>query len=238
MSPQFEELVVEHALAALEKQVRFDGWLGRHGWNWDRESGLLTLRRLEAGASGAVTICATQALGSVSRMSDTWTWIWANDLAEISDELMNSARRLRTIGEEQVVPEFTNGEFPSVEVDAHLLSLVAMGLSEADAYFRGSYLGGEGFVLINAGELGGVIPASPARTNEVIKILQEVDAVCADHRRAIMAYLRRIDWDIEENAGIVVAQNGNERLQLTFDPAGRLLSICDGDRIVDANKVT
>ncbi len=151
MSPQLEELIIEHALTALAKQMRFDALLGRHEWRWENETGLLKVRRLDAG--GATLTCATQALGSVSRMSETWTWIWANDLAEISDDLMTAARELRAIGEKNNVPEFTTGEFPREQVNAHLLALVAMELLNADAYFRGSYLGGEGFVLINRGEL-------------------------------------------------------------------------------------
>ncbi len=213
MSPQLQELVVEHALTALEKQMRFDAWLGRHGWHWERESGLLTLRRFEENEF----VCATQALGSVSRMSDTWTWIWANDLAEVSDELMTSARQLRALGEENHVPEFITGEFPHAQVDAHLLSLVAMGIVKADAYFRGAYLGGEGFVLINRGALDAVLPPLPRSAAQVCKIVREVDALCEDHRRAVTFYLCHHNWIVEADNENLTACYDKEEIQLTFE---------------------
>ena len=219
MSPALQELVIEYALSALEKQMRFDAWLGRHGWSWERESGLLTLRR----AGEDEFICATQALGSLSRMSETWTWIWANDLAAISDDLMLAAQALRALGEEKKVPELAVGEFPRAQVDAHLLSLVAMEISGADAYFRGAYLGGEGFVLINRGALDSVLPPLPASAAQVCKIVREVDALCENHRRAVISYLRCRSWQIEDENEKTTARNGNENVEIIFDGA-RLIS--------------
>lgn len=213
MSPQLQELVIEYGLAALQKQMRFDAWLGRHGWRWERETGLLTLRRGESDE----LICATQALGSVSRMSETWTWIWANELAEVSDELMTAARQLRALGEERRVPELVVGEFPHAQVDGHLLSLVAMGILNADAYFRGAYLGGEGFVLIDRGELRAVLPTLPPTAEQICEIVTQVDVLCTEHRRAIKAYLHQLSWQLSENETIVMARNGNQEIQITFE---------------------
>ena len=83
------------------------------------------------------------------------------------------------------------------------------------------------------GELNEILPNSPARIDEVIKILQEVDAVCAYHRRAIMAYLLRTGWDCEEATDVVIARRSGERLQMNFDAAGLLLNIGNDGQVID-----
>lgn len=220
MSPQLEELVVEYALAALEKQMRFDAWLGGHSWEWNRQTGLLTLRREKADTA---FVCATQALGSVSRMSETWTWIWANDLAEVGDDLTQAARQLRALGEEKQVPELAVGEFSRAQVNAHVLSLVSMSICGADAYFRGAYLGGEGFVLINRGELRELLQTKPFDATEVCEIVRAVDALCENHHRAVVGYLQRSGWQIKNQGDSMLAKSGDEQICVVFD-GQRLIS--------------
>lgn len=219
MSPQLQELITENSLGALQRQARFDAWLGRHNWEWNRENGLLTLRR----AAQSEFVCKTQALGSVSRMSDTWTWIWANDLAEVGEDLLVSARQLRDFGEKNQVPEFVVGEFPRSQVDAHVLSLVAMEICGGDAYFRGAYLGGEGFVLINRGELQQILPSKPFDADEACNIVRAVDALCENHRRAVETYLQRGGWQIEKEGDKMRAKSGDAQICIVFE-GQRLIS--------------
>ena len=216
MSPSFQQLLIQHALWALHRQKRFVSWLGHHEWQWQGQDGTLLLRRLSESTSEEIISCRTQALGSVSQMSETWTWIWANDLAELSEDLMNSALQLRAIGEAQGVPEFVTGEFPGAQMDAHLLALVAVGVLDNEAYYRGTYIGGAGFVLIESG-LGHVVSTETVTVEAVLEVVQEVEAVAPLHQRAaIRAFLQRLDWQVEENAAMLWASGNDERIEFVF----------------------
>lgn len=231
MSRAFQELLIEGGLLAWQKQRHFLEWLNGHEWFWEQSSGILSLRRLDESLNKSTEVrCATQALGSVSQMSETWTWIWANELAELNETLMVAARRLKEIGEERGISELSTGEFPHTQANAHLLALAAMGLLNGEAYYCGTYLGGAGFLLIESG-LSDLLPPVPADTDEVITIAREAAWLVPDFQRpAIMNYLRSSGWQWEENGEMLVAHQGNQSMQFVFNNENHLLSAEDISR--------
>lgn len=220
MSPQLEELWLEYAVAAFDRQLHLAEWLGEHDWHWEDRSGQLLLRRHNQPEE--TMSFATQALGSESHMAETWLWIWANDLAELPDDLLRAARQLRAWGEELGIPEFTQGEFPLTEADGHVLSLVASELLKSNAYYRGPYVGGAGFVLID----DPAFPAAPSDARRVPAVFRAALASLpiADHRRAFVAYLRHLGWEIEEHDAIV-GRSDDWQVQARFNEASRLLEL-------------
>ncbi len=226
MSPQLEELWLEHAVAAFDRQLRLAEWLGEHDWQWEAHSGQLLLRR--HAQPDEVVSWATQALGSESHMAQTWLWIWANDLAELPDEVLRAAHQLRALGDERGIPELTQGEFPLIEADGHVLSLIASGLLKSDAYYRGPYVGGAGFVLINDANFPPA-PTDSARVPSVFRAALSALPI-ADHRRAFVAYLRHLGWIIEEKSDAVIARSGDWEIEARFDESSRLLALNSAER--------
>ena len=221
MSPQLEELWLEHAVAAFDRQLQLAEWLGEHDWQWESHSGQLLLRRYAQ--PDEVVRWATQALGSESHMAETWLWIWANDLAELPDEVLHAAHQLRALGDERGIPEFTQGEFSLIEADGHVLSLVACGLLSSDAYYRGPYVGGAGFVLINAADF----PSAPTDSTRVPGVFRAALSALPipDHRRAFVAYLRHLGWTSEENSAAIIGRSNDWEIEARFDESSRLLAL-------------
>jgi hypothetical protein len=221
MSPAFQELVIEHGLPAWQKQRHFLAWLNGHEWFWDQNSGVLSLRRLDKSVE---VRCTTQALGSVSQMSETWTWIWANELAELDESLMVAARRLKQLGEERGIPELAIGEFQHAQANADLLALVAMELLNGEAYYRGTYLGGAGYLLIESG-LSDLLPPIADDAEDVMPIAREAAWIVPNfQRQAIVSYLKSSGWQCEENAEILVARQGTQQVHFVFNDGNELLS--------------
>lgn len=221
MSPQLEELWLEHAIAGFEKQIRFTAMLGAHQWLWDGESGELSLRR--DAAPDEMLRFATQALGSESLMTGVWTWIWANEQADLPENLTRAACELRKIGKARGVPELAQGEFSLTQANGHTLSLLAAALLGADAYYCGDYLGGTGFLLIEAGQL----PAATPNAGEIARLVsQALDTLqISNHRHAVTAYLRPLGWQTTESNAEIVATSGAQRITAKFDESNRLIEI-------------
>lgn len=222
MSPQLHELWLEYAVAAFGKQRNFAALLGRHEWQWSHDGQLLLCRETQP---DDVLSYTTQPLGTESRMSATWIWIWADERADVAPPLMRCVQQLRAIGIEQGIPEFTTGELPLDEVNGHMVSLVAVGLLGSSAYYCGTSLGGAGFVLIDE-PVFNLSDAGPDAA-QVAYVFREAMASLPvdDGYRAFGAYLRHLNWQVESNEREVIGRSGLEVVQVRFDEAGAVKEI-------------
>jgi hypothetical protein len=63
--------------------------------------------------------------------------------------MLKASEAMRAFGQKHGIREFTQASFPlSDQVNGHVLSMIASGLSNGDAYYRGPYDGGALFMLI------------------------------------------------------------------------------------------
>src|SRR5689334_8151902 len=127
MQPELEYLFVHSVAAAFDKQLYLADIIGDLDWHFDLASGRL--------AFGQHLHWQTQLLGTESEDTGTWLWAWANPTSDMPEPLLTMARRLRGIGAENHIVEFTEAQSSLDDIDGHTLALVASVVCEADAYF-------------------------------------------------------------------------------------------------------
>jgi hypothetical protein len=141
MTPKLERLLCQHAAASWDKQMHLADVIEERSWEFSMEDGLLRF--------GDDLAFSAQILGSESESAGTWLWAWANRASGIPNPLLQASLKLRQIGQGQGIDELARPEVGLDEVDGHRLSMIASGLLNADAYYRGPYEGGAVFMLIH-----------------------------------------------------------------------------------------
>ena len=220
MSPQLEELWLEHAIASLEKQWSLADVVGERAWECTMSTGVLTFKG--RGFLQKSLSYQMQVLGTEAHDANTWLWAWANE--SVPENVRAAARRLNQLGEERGIPELVTDEFNLEQADGHTLAMIASGVLDARGYYRGPYGGGAAFLLIPDEKLPR--PPAPDTLRVIRMITQSIGAVAlSDHRRAVAAYLRYIGWKIEERGDELIGGEGANQVRARFDGLTRLAEI-------------
>ena len=134
------DLVHEHALLTMEKQLHAADVIAERPFEADLDRGTITFGgQLEMGA---------QLLGSQATNPASWLWSWANP-SGFPAAVVASAERLRELGAEESIDAFVESELPvSPTVDADRVAIAAVGVLEAPAYFSLPAGGGTRVVLL------------------------------------------------------------------------------------------
>lgn len=219
-SDALQALYDEHAFSSLEKQLHLSDLHGEHGWEFDLETGVLTFDEKHHYAS--------QVLGTESHDSDTWLWAWANNASGIPAKFLKAARQMRAHGKEHGVAELTEPKVSLSVAEGHYLAIIAAGLCEAKAYYRGPYEGGALFVLITDDAL----PPHPQGAIVRIRSLvpQALSALpIADHRRAFEGYCKYLGVSVQAKGTSLIAEAEEGSAKATFDKLGRLTKLSAKD---------
>lgn len=207
-----------YAAASFDKQLQLADLVGDLSWNFDLHSGTLSF--------GDKHCWQAQVLGTESHVNNTWLWAWANERSNIPPQLLDAALTVKKYGEQHGIPELTEPELPlGDEVNGHMLAMIASGICEADAYYRGPYEGGAVFLLIKDEKF------ERHSGNPVLRILhvfpQAISAIdIHDHRVAFVSYLGYygLKGEPEDNA-VVVRQDGKVVIRAEFDELNRLTKL-------------
>jgi hypothetical protein len=94
------------AAPSFDKQLHLSQLVGEEDWHFNMASGLLSF--------GQHLHFQAQLLGTESDHDRTWLWAWANEGSHIPPPLLQAALQMKTLGEEQQIPEFTTpGAMPT-----------------------------------------------------------------------------------------------------------------------------
>ena len=96
-------------------------------------------------AGRPILIAAYQYAGSVSKVSDTWLWSWANDSMEAS--LTRAARQVRDYGRRRGFSRLTQRQWKATEDDGWDMVAVANYLLKGKGVYRFPGQFGVGFVV-------------------------------------------------------------------------------------------
>jgi hypothetical protein len=176
------DLLAEHGAASWDRQLCLVKLIGDGGWNLDVKRGEIT--------SGGRQTFPVQILGSECERAKIWLWAWANTASGLSVEVTAASLQLLDYREQNEVPEFVAPELGLESVNGHLLSTVASGLCQADAYYRGPYDGGGVFLLLTAPETRRF--AAPSPTHFIRVFTEFVMNFACPHRPARPCRLTRI----------------------------------------------
>jgi hypothetical protein len=215
MTP-LEDLFHRHAAASFDKQLHLGDLLGDLPWRFDLPSGRLSF--------GNRFHFPTQLVGTEGEGDQTWLWAWANSESGIPESHLQASRKIRQLGEERKIREFTEACIPLARAKGHVLAMIASGVCGAAAYYRGPYEGGALFMLIPEGAFERKIAHPVLRITTVFP--QLIMSFELDHRKAFLGYLEFYRMEVEERARQVIAQApSGERLTADFDGKGRLAGI-------------
>jgi hypothetical protein len=191
---KFQELLSQHIASSLLKQQNLIAFLSDHNWNVDLE------------------------------VNGTWLWGWANEGSNILTSLLTCAMTLRALGTKKEIQELTQPQIELNEVNGHMLAMVACGICNADAYYRGPYNGGALFFTMQQMPLQKQQGASPT---ELISIMSSViSQFPVNHKTMAQSFLNQQGYSLAESEGKIVAsaENGND-ITLVLDELGRISNL-------------
>ena len=132
---------------------------------------------------------------------------------------------MKKLGEAQGISELAEPTSKvSERISGHSLSMIACGMLDGKAYYRGPYDGGAVFLLITD-------PAYPnAIVDPVARMLfcfpQLISQMDCDHRQALRGYCEYFGLDrVERDSSINIVRDGMGLIQADFDASGRLANL-------------
>lgn len=208
-------LLEEYAAVALERQYALADLVGDLDWFSDLDAGTLKF--------GEQYEFPIQVLGSESEYDSTWLWAWANVQSNIPAGLLTRANRLRELGEQEGIREFTEPKLSLEDMNGTTIALVASGLFKTAGYYRGPYEGGAAFMLMEA-------PPLESATPDLLRIatvfLELTGGLDVNHRRAFTAYARHKGLSLQHTSTRIVTSTPNgQALTLDFDAQDRLVNL-------------
>lgn len=128
-------------LCAKQERLESKFGLSKHKrWDYDQETGLLTFSN-----DGIPAVIADiEMIGSVSTVSDTWLWSWAN--FHLLPNVRSRIVAARAFGEQRDFPRLTVPKWPADAVDGWEMSAIAAHVLEAKGVYRAPT--GKGFLFM------------------------------------------------------------------------------------------
>jgi hypothetical protein len=218
MQTKTAEMLARCILTSLGKQLHLVDLIGECSWHFDTHAGRLSF--------GHDVHWQAQILGTESFQNNSWLWAWANSGSNLSPALIQASLQMKQLGEQQQIPELIEPQISLTdEINGNVLSMIANGICNADAYYRGPYDGGAAFLLIKD-------TAFPRSSKSPLACIahdfpQAISAISiSDHRLALTSYLDQcgIAYTVKGNA--VIAKEGDEPvLTAMFDELNRLTKL-------------
>ena len=129
----WKQLVVTSIAAARDKadllEAKFQ--IGRHKrWDWNQENAQLVFSNDGVPA----LICDIAFVGSVSTLSNTWLWSWAN--FGLDEAVRKPMERVREFGELRDFPKLVVPKWPAEETDGWEMAAIAIETLGAQGIYR------------------------------------------------------------------------------------------------------
>jgi hypothetical protein len=212
----FQSLLARHAGLSFEKQCALSDYLGSHNW-------LLSNGR-DAISFGPGKDFPAQILGTESQSTFTWLWAWANEASGLSPDVVRDSIRLRELGEKFGIQELLEPEIEMGAISGHHFALIASGVCDAAAYYRGAYDGGAVYVLLYDPEKKILRDESMIRMSTVyVDLIRQIEL---EHKSAFRYYAEAKGLEIIEAGDSVVCRKDNRDVfRATFDSRGRLTEL-------------
>ncbi|WP_145049916.1 DUF6882 domain-containing protein [Lignipirellula cremea] len=199
---------------AFDRQLLLTELIEDLPWSYDLQVGVLSF--------GDRFHWKAEVLGTESDETGTWLWAWANEASNIPPELQAASLKLKALGEEHGIAEFTEPVVPLDHADGHSFASIAVGEGLGKAYYRGPYDGGAGFLLITDEQLQFQVDDPLRRIMTVFP--QAISSMeLPDHREALRGYLEHYGLEPHEvDRSLVVVEDDQEVLRAEFDEHQRL----------------
>lgn len=127
---QFEHESFEYLKAQQDILMNEYGMGNYERWDYDQMTGEFVFSD-----KGAPKLIAKfQVVGSISKLSNTWLWSWANE--SIFENVKNEIYQVKEFGEQLGLKELTEAKWEANEVDAWAMTNVTARILEAKGAYR------------------------------------------------------------------------------------------------------
>jgi hypothetical protein len=221
----FSDLFHRHIAASLDKQLAFNDLKQRwQDFSCDMQRGKLILSKNANATDLAFDI---QILGSEGS-DDTWQWIWHSPGA-FPARLQEVAQAMRTLGQQDSIPEFTE---PIVQIQRNsfltgsAIAAVACCMHNAFAYVPLPYQNGNAFVLVQTQMNLSKYDNPITRMATVFPQLTTGNWAIPDFRRAFEGYCAYYSLEfLREDNNVVAHHPQYGSITAHFNDYNRLLNI-------------
>ena len=132
---------------------------------------------------------------------------------------------MQMIGEQQGIKEFTEPQLSCDDIDPSLLTMIASGITHAQAYFRGPYDGGAAFFLIQ--DPAYPVPQQPLVQRIAFTFPQALIALpISNHKQAWLDYLQHNGFKSQQDGdSLITYEDELPVLKASFDSLDRLVEL-------------
>jgi hypothetical protein len=225
-SPGFDRFACRGFAAAIQQQEVIGEFLGAGGRKWAVDLGAGTM------SGDGPTVSPATCLGSFSKLSDTWMWMWDHPDFGWSDPATAPLRLIYEVGEQLDIAEFTTGGFPLAEFAdpgqaATMLAVAAGQVLGGRGVWGCGIDDGEGVAFVHLGDES--LPAaqfSPVSAPRLL--LQAAAAFPADPRSVVLGFAEHYRLKLELDPERIVLYGDHGSVTIDFDGRGRIVR-CESD---------
>lgn len=127
---QFEHEAYEYLKAQQDILISEYGMTQYERWDYDQETGEFVF----SDAGVPKLIARFQVVGSISTISNTWLWSWANP--SIEENVKKDIHEVKRFGEERGLRELTEEKWSAGEVEGWGMTNIAAMLLKAKGAYR------------------------------------------------------------------------------------------------------
>jgi hypothetical protein len=213
----FDDLFAAEVGSAFARQLALADLIGNRSWSSDMRTGRI--------AFGDDLSFPIQVLGSRSDADDTWLWGWANQQSNFPAHVLSACSRIKQLGTEHGIKEFTEPGFVLDAVSDHMLAMLCGGLIGTACYYRAPQQGGAAFLLLEETPDSIRAPAAAARVNTVL--MQVISNFDIEHRPMAESFLRQQGFVLSGAPASIQATRAADdvQVQIAFDEYGRITRV-------------
>ncbi len=209
----------QHIFMSTMKQAFFMSEYGNMSWDYTQKTRELIFNRKHK--------FKTQLLGTYSKEANTWLWGWANQTPNMNSDAIKYAQKLKEWGINKNVKEFIEPElFASKESNPDLISLLAIGLINAESYYCGSHEHGRIYLIVES-ESKYTPPKITNNhfTNHITNVISQIPIT--SHRDAVVGFCNSLGWKGKMENNIIRITNPAEsgEIAIEIDEKQRITSI-------------
>ena len=132
-TPEFEKLSKKAHEYLIEQQKIVEETYGIHNyenWFYDQETGILTF----SNAENTIVEIDYEEVGSISKISDTWLWSWANP--NLDPKIKTEIEIVKSFGETNNLESLTKKKWFGDEYDGWEMTAISAYLMKAKGAYR------------------------------------------------------------------------------------------------------
>ncbi len=208
----FKVVLSKYGALALDKQENLSELIGDKIGDLDIEKGIISFDDIEL---------PVQILGFYAEELNQWSWAWDNESIGFEDSIIQSARQMKSIGDEFDIPEFKSEVIGADFNACHALAMTTISVLDLDGYYAVSEDGLDIFVAIDS---------DLVKENNSVEKFRNTFATFQKNFKvfpkiAFEAYTKLKGYGFKQHDDFAVAKLGESRIIVGFTERGNVTHI-------------